>query len=104
MRPDQHSQAAFFREAIEDLLLKHAEPKKKGAAMLAAVPAGVSPVGGECPDATVVIIGNVNSWRPPTVENRTAVYFCVHPLAAFEAFCLYKSAGCSSDRGVLELT
>jgi hypothetical protein len=31
--------------------------------MLAAVPAGVSPAGGECPDATVVISGNAKGDR-----------------------------------------
>ena len=31
--------------------------------MLAAVPAGANPAGGECPDATVVISGNVKGDR-----------------------------------------
>ena len=34
-----------------------------GAAMLTTVPAGASPVGGECPNATVVILGNVKGDR-----------------------------------------
>ena len=33
------------------------------AAMLVAVPAGASPAGGECPDATVVIPGNMKGDR-----------------------------------------
>lgn len=48
-------------------------------------------------------ISGVDGSGPPTAVNRTPVYFCVHPLTACEAFCIYKSAGCSRERGVLEL-
>ena len=37
--------------------------RKRNAAMLAAVPAGANPAGGECPDATVVISGNAKDDR-----------------------------------------